>query len=45
MLKNDQTYFKNLSVWKHRKIFEVFLTIFQHNAKGLKREVALQKCS
>ena len=29
-LKNDQTCFKNLAMWKHRKIFKVCLTIFQH---------------
>ena len=31
VLKNGQTYFKNLAVFK-RKIFKVCLTIFQHHA-------------
>ena len=30
MLKNGQTYFKNLAVHEHHEIFKVCLAIFQH---------------
>ena len=46
MLKNGQTYFKNLGVFTpHRKIFKVFLTIFQHYGNIFYLEISLRKSS